>query len=355
MPEEKPIVEMDLQEVVHEVGHAERVGLTAHLTDTYVATEISKFDQAEIPYPPTTKRRSMYGTSNHARLARWLAAVALVVALVSFISGGRASGDPIDDKRAEAKALQDQIDANGIKIDALSEQYNGAQYRLEQAQAAIADAQQKLDATQAEVERLQALINERGAALYRSVGEGVPVGDVSNGNNVIKQSKYASLASERDNHLVKELHRAEIALRAEQANAEQAQADAQDEENRIKKAADAVEAANARQEELLAQVNGEIAELVAQEQARKEAEALAAAQARFAAAAAANTDKADNPPNAPPSSASGGGPTPGPSAQPKPKPSPSASPSPSAKPSPSASPPSANVPASGGADAAIAY
>jgi hypothetical protein len=40
---------MELEELVHRVGHAEGVRLTAHVTDTYVATEISKFDKAEIP------------------------------------------------------------------------------------------------------------------------------------------------------------------------------------------------------------------------------------------------------------------------------------------------------------------
>src|SRR5215211_2593832 len=106
-----------------------------------------------------------------ARHARWFAALALVVALVHLVSAGRAHGDPIDDKRAEAKALQNEIDANGAQLDALSEQYNGAQYRLEQAQAAAADAQQKLDATTVEVARLRDLVNQRAAALYRGLGQ----------------------------------------------------------------------------------------------------------------------------------------------------------------------------------------
>src|SRR5260370_10438791 len=66
-----------------------------------------------------------------ARHARWIAALVLVVALVPLVSGGRAHADPIDDKQAEAKPLQDEIDSNVAKLDALSEQYNGAQYRRE--------------------------------------------------------------------------------------------------------------------------------------------------------------------------------------------------------------------------------
>jgi peptidoglycan DL-endopeptidase CwlO len=215
-----------------------------------------------------------------------MAALALVVALVPLISAGRAHGDPIDDKRAEAQALQQEIDANGAQLDALSERYNGAQYRLEQAQAAAAEAQQKLDATAAEVARLRTLVNQRGAELYRGAGQGPTSLDVSSANSLISSSKYGELAAKHDTKLLDELRRAERTLRDQQAEAEQAQADAQDEQRAIAKAQAGVEAANAKQEQLLAQVNGEIAQLVAEEQARKEAAELAAAQQRYAAAAA---------------------------------------------------------------------
>jgi peptidoglycan DL-endopeptidase CwlO len=235
----------------------------------------------------TRASRDPLARKGRVRHAHWFAALALVVALVPLIGGGRAHGDPIDDKRAQAKELQDQIDANGVKIDALSEQYNGAEYRLEQARAAIADAQQKLDATRAEVARLKALVDDRGAALYRGIGQGGPINlDVSSAAAAITSSKYSSVAAEQDTALLDRLHHAEATLRDQQAQAEQAQADAQGEENQITKAKADVDAANTQQEQLLSQVNGEIAQLVAQDQARKEAEALAAAQARFVAAAA---------------------------------------------------------------------
>jgi peptidoglycan DL-endopeptidase CwlO len=222
-----------------------------------------------------------------ARHAPWIAALALVVALVPLISVGRAHGDPIDDKRAEAQQLQSEIDANGAQLDALSERYNGAQYRFEQAQAAATDAQQKLDATTAEVAHLRTLVNERGAELYRGAGQGPTSLDVSSANSLISSSKYGALAAKHDTKLLDDLRRAERTLRDQQAQAEQAQADAQDEQRAIAKAQAGVEAANARQEQLLSQVNGEIAQLVAEEQARKEAAALAAAQQRYVDAAAA--------------------------------------------------------------------
>src|SRR2546421_58075 len=223
-----------------------------------------------------------------ARHARWIAALALVVALVPLISGGRAHADPIDDKRAEANALQDEIDTNGAKLDALSEQYNGAQYRFEQAQAAADEAQQKLDATEAQVVQLSEQVKQRAAALYRGVGQGGPINlDVSSASRLISSSKYSKSAAQHDIDLVKQLRSAERALHDQKAAAEQARAAAQDEQAQIGKAQAAVEAANAQQENLLSQVNGEIAQLVAEAEAQKEAAALAAAQQRYVEAAAA--------------------------------------------------------------------
>jgi peptidoglycan DL-endopeptidase CwlO len=247
----------------------------------------------------TSATQASPATTVRARCARhapWIAALALVVALVPLISAGRGHADPIDDKRAEAQQLQSEIDANGAQLDALSERYNGAQYRFEQAQAAATEAQQKLDATTAEVARLRTLVNERGAELYRGAGQGPTSLDVSSANSLIASSKYGALAAEHDTKLLDELRRAERTLRDQQAQAEQAQADAQEEQGAIAKAQAGVEAANAKQEQLLSQVNGEIAQLVAEEQARKEAAALAAAQQRYVdAAAAAATAPAPSP------------------------------------------------------------
>jgi hypothetical protein len=63
--EEKPVAMIELEELVDRVGPAEGVRLTAHLTDTYVATEISKFDNAEIPDMSATQRESLHWMSNY--------------------------------------------------------------------------------------------------------------------------------------------------------------------------------------------------------------------------------------------------------------------------------------------------
>jgi hypothetical protein len=56
---------IELEEFDHRVGHAEGLRLTAHVTDTYVATEISKFDHAEIPDMSATQPESLHWISNY--------------------------------------------------------------------------------------------------------------------------------------------------------------------------------------------------------------------------------------------------------------------------------------------------
>ena len=56
---------MALEEMVHRVGHAEGFRLSAHVIDTYVATEISKFDHAEIPDMSSDQPESLHWISNY--------------------------------------------------------------------------------------------------------------------------------------------------------------------------------------------------------------------------------------------------------------------------------------------------
>jgi hypothetical protein len=56
---------MQLGEFDHRAGQADGVRLTANVTDTYVATEISKFEQADIPDMSATQPESLHWISNY--------------------------------------------------------------------------------------------------------------------------------------------------------------------------------------------------------------------------------------------------------------------------------------------------
>ena len=231
-----------------------------------------------------------------------------VIAPVSALGAGTAQASPIDDMQAKAKALQDQIDQNGEKISALSEQYDGAQLKLQTAQQAAADAQARIDAAQAATNRLKKLVRDRAASVYVQASSGSDISqlDVTDTSKLAVRNKYADLASQRDDALVAQLVVAKEQLAAQKSAAEQAQAQAQQERDQIEQSKAAIEAANAQQQQLLSQVKGQLAQLIAAEQARRAAAAAAAARARFAPALRGRSAAVINPgsvPNLPPPSA----------------------------------------------------
>jgi cell wall-associated NlpC family hydrolase len=205
--------------------------------------------------------------------------IALISSLsLTAVTAQSAAGDPIGDKQAQAKALQDQIEANYQQISGLGEQYNGAVLALEEAEASIVTVQAEIDATQAEIDRIQGLVENRAASVYRRALGNRSL-DLSYGDaeELIKRQHYADAAAKRDDRLLNQLDDAKGTLADQRTAAEKARADADAERQRIESTKASLETANAEQQQLLTQVQGEIATLVAEELARRlrEAEAMA--------------------------------------------------------------------------------
>jgi cell wall-associated NlpC family hydrolase len=192
---------------------------------------------------------------------------------------GAAQGDTISDKQAEATRIQAEITANGRRADALSEQINGAQYRLDQAQAQISAAEARIQAAEAETNRLEGLLAKRAVQIYKGSGSSTPLDavDVNDISELSARRKYASAASNKDNSLVSELTRAREELATQKAQQETIKQQAQAERDSLASAKQEIDAANAKQQQLLGSVKGEIANLVAQKQAQESAAAAARA------------------------------------------------------------------------------
>jgi cell wall-associated NlpC family hydrolase len=203
-----------------------------------------------------------------------------------------AGASPIDDKKAQAAALQSQIDAGSHQIEALGERYDGAVLQLQQAETAVADATARIDATRAQIRQVKRLVRERAASLYRSAASGGSLSDldVTDVQQLLIRNKYAAAQSARDDAALSQLGIAQEQLATQQATAERARAAADAERRRLDDAKTGIERANAQQQQLLKQVQGELAQLVAQEQARQAAAALAAARARFSRGVSAEGD-----------------------------------------------------------------
>jgi cell wall-associated NlpC family hydrolase len=225
----------------------------------------------------------------------------LVASLAAPAAAAPAPTDPIGTRQAQANQLLDRIEANGRRISALAEQYNGAQLELQAAAATLEQLKGKIETTQRQVDELRAFVRTRAAVIYRQSVSGSMTNqfDTGDAGELVRSQKYADAQSRQDNVFLTQLEDAKRLLGKQRAEAEAAKNEAERKRREIAEAIAGLESANAQQQQLLAQTTGELAQLFAQEQQRREAAALAAAQARFSGSAPTAPTANPGSPNAP--------------------------------------------------------
>ena len=212
-------------------------------------------------------------------------ALALFAALASPFTGtthGFAS--TLDEKRAEARQIAAQIDANDTRISVLDEQYNGAVLRIAELNKSIHQAKQRLNAAKSNRGVLRDQVRSRAAALYMGARSGTlfPELDAQNAQQVASRSSYAAAAAQRDSALLSNLRAATAQLSSRQHDLQDALGRANQESQRLANTKSQITEANTRAHQLLANVNGEIQDLIVKEQQAREAAAAAAARAEIA-------------------------------------------------------------------------
>jgi cell wall-associated NlpC family hydrolase len=221
------------------------------------------------------------------RRAFRLVPFALVIATMgALLAPTVAYADPIADKQAEAAQLEAQISSNAEKLSGLNEQINSARNALAEANAAIATADSLVTAAQAKTKELRSEVARRAAAVYTQSGStgGVEELDSQNAQELSTRQKYSSLAAQRDQQIVNQLARAKEQLAVRKADAEQARQTAQGQADAIQTQKDKLDAGQADLEKLQSKVTGELATLVKQAEAERQARDAAAARAQYALA-----------------------------------------------------------------------
>lgn len=213
-----------------------------------------------------------------------LPVLAVVVALAAGLAAPAVGAPSVSDKRAEAARLQAEIDANGERISMLAEKYNEARLRLDDAESEIARVRAKLASARSEAARISGQVRSRAAAMYVGAASTSPLDalDLANAAELATRATYAASTADRDADLLGRLRASREDLGIAEGELEEAEARARGEVESLEASRSEVEAANARQEELLSQVKGELAQLIREEQTRLAAEE----RARAAAAAA---------------------------------------------------------------------
>jgi cell wall-associated NlpC family hydrolase len=209
-------------------------------------------------------------------------AVVSATLLLGALAPMRASGDTIDDKKAQAQQIQDEIDSNGARISALTEQYNGAVLAYQNAQAKVAEAKQRLAVAEREQSRLSDLVAARGAALYEGAQDPTtlfPDTNIKSFNELGARMSYGEVTTGNDQQLIANLERAKQDLDVQRKQYNDQVDAAAKQRDEIASTRQEVEAANQQAQELLSQVNGEIATLIAEQKAREAAALRASLEA----------------------------------------------------------------------------
>jgi cell wall-associated NlpC family hydrolase len=242
-------------------------------------------------------------STGHKNFARAAVSVALVVAVIASASViGPAQADQLSDKRAEARQVADKLAALDSRAMELNAQYEAANYELFLAQQRVSEAKVFLEQTNADLDRRRDDVKRYAVAAYLN-GNDSPEFDAlltSDASSGVQMRSYLENLTGNRQDLVDSLNSAQLKAKEDQARLESAQSDADERAAEIEKTRIAAEAAAGEQRAVNSKVQGELAALVAEENARRAAAARAAAAAAAAQRAAnsggSNIGPIGNPP-----------------------------------------------------------
>jgi len=240
-------------------------------------------------------------TSRQSRLG-----VLVGIALVCLpLRTAPASGSPLDDKRREAARIQAQLDAQGERISILDEQYNRARLQVDDADAAVARSEKDQAAASTRFRSAQARLGRDAVDAYIHGGSSTLLEQLarSRGPDLPLRQHYLRITAASERRAIDDLRTARDDLTRTRERNTRAQAAARAAASALKSDRTDIERAVSVQRNTLARVNGDLAQLVAAEQARKAAAAARRAQSELAARQAAERAQLARPAPPPPSTA----------------------------------------------------
>jgi peptidoglycan DL-endopeptidase CwlO len=208
-----------------------------------------------------------------------------IALLLPLLGAASAAGSPIQDKQAEAARIQHQVDAQGERISQLDEQYNRAQLNLSSTQSALAKAQADLAAANQRFAEVRGHLSEAAVTSYMHGGNTSMVEELvkSNGSDLAVRKQYVEAAAADQNSALDALKAARQDLEANQARLSASAKNAKDAASKLAAQKSAIDQAVAAQQSTLSKIKGDLAQLIADQQARQAADASRRAAGELAA------------------------------------------------------------------------
>ncbi len=242
--------------------------------------------------PPGDIVRPM--TPRHRRLGV-LVGIAL---LFPMLTASTTFADPVAEKQAEAARITEQLARQGEQVSILAERSNRAVLKVGEVEGSLAKAQADLARSDERLQTSRTRLAAAAVLAYVHGGSNAMIGRLARGgqDDMIVRTQYLRVTAADQRQVISEARSAkeDFLLQTSRLAAERkVAAQAADAAAAASRAAIAAEDA---QRAVLGRVTGELGDLVAAEQARKEAEAI---RARPAPAAVAEAPRVTEPPRVP--------------------------------------------------------
>jgi cell wall-associated NlpC family hydrolase len=213
------------------------------------------------------------------RRGRLLGAVMAMALLATLAIAPAAHADPLSAKRAEAARLAAELERSEIRLGQAAERVNVARIKADSLKRQVADAEAKMRQADQRSGQVKAQLKEAAVTTYMHGGQ--PPAEIAGGDPARAGAYVRALASSATD-AIDEMRALKInmAQRRDELNKSRAAADAA--LIAVKADVRAAQAADAQMRASLSKVKGDLARLVAAEQARRSSRYQADATKRFA-------------------------------------------------------------------------
>lgn len=193
---------------------------------------------------------------------------------VGFVPMG-AAADPLADKRAEAERIARELDEQGQRISVLAEQVNNARLKADEVEAAAAALSAEVARTEEQVAAAKGRLRVQAVNAYMRGGQlpAVQLMITGTADDLALRQSYVKAVMGQERTALAELHRAQDERKVKQAGLNEARTAARAALTTMEAGRRDAAAAEAAQRRTLAQVEGDLAALVAEDRRRREEEA----------------------------------------------------------------------------------
>lgn len=243
--------------------------------------------------PPSTTRPGRSWALRRAALAS-----AAVIALTgSALCAGPTSGagaDQLSDAQAQAAQISAQIQADGERVEILGQEFDAAEQQVQLLDVRLQQNEAQIERTKVRVAAAQSNLRQQAVNAYMMGSSGTGLDSIFSpgGLQDSAAAEYRSVANGDLSDAIDAYHRLQSALAAQQGRLQVTEAQARNAADQVQQSQQQAETAESAQQAELSQVKGQIATLIAQQQAAAARAAQAAFEAKVAAEQAAQQQAA---------------------------------------------------------------